>query len=455
MLNRFHNDLASNYLYSLIKKDLKTEAAEEDYLTKSIHELFEKFIPNKKYIGPQLDQDGNLRFAVKTRDGYEHDINELSSGEKEILMGYVQIYGKSPKNSILMLDEPELHLNPRLIKGLPDFYKNHLGENFNNQIWLVTHSDTILSESAKNTSYTVFHITAADNSTIQQAHKISSKDEADKALLELIGDLSQYKPDRKIVIVEGENSEFDKKMITKLFPDFSNSVNLISAGSKSKVSSLHNLMQHVFKESGYNNKVYGIVDSDFDGKKEHKIYTWDSYHIENYLIIPEILSEITTSRLNESMHLSIEQALHELIKIAKDKVKYLAQQATQKYINDEIVKQIKINCDKKPETIANDLKTTLLSSKNRIVTIADRMGMDNTIENVFNKNCTDLNKSFDEDSWLKKFPGREILKEFRKLHVSWMDYEGFRDQIIERMINKNIEPSGMKEVLEKIANTNP
>lgn len=119
LINKFHNDLASNYITSLIKKDLAIPETDEKYLDKSIKELFEKFIPNKKYIGPSIDGSGSLRFQVETSDGHKHDVNELSSGEKEVLMGYVQIFGSSPKESILMFDEPELHLNPRLVKSLP------------------------------------------------------------------------------------------------------------------------------------------------------------------------------------------------------------------------------------------------------------------------------------------------------------------------------------------------
>jgi len=105
-----------------------------------------------------MDRKGSLIFPVFLDDGSSHDINELSSGEKEVLYGYLRIQNTSPKNSILLLDEPELHLNPRLIMGLPKFYQKHLGIEKNNQIWLVTHSDTLLRETIGEPGFSVYHM---------------------------------------------------------------------------------------------------------------------------------------------------------------------------------------------------------------------------------------------------------------------------------------------------------
>jgi predicted ATP-dependent endonuclease of OLD family len=41
-----------------------------------------------------------------------HDIDELSSGEKEIVYGYLWLRTGTPRRSIILIDEPELHLNP-------------------------------------------------------------------------------------------------------------------------------------------------------------------------------------------------------------------------------------------------------------------------------------------------------------------------------------------------------
>ncbi len=62
-----------------------------------------------------------------------------------MLYGYLRIRNAAPKHSVLLIDEPELHLNPRLIKGLASFYHRHLGKALGNQLWLVTHSDALIA----------------------------------------------------------------------------------------------------------------------------------------------------------------------------------------------------------------------------------------------------------------------------------------------------------------------
>ena len=51
-------------------------------------------------------------------------------------------------------------------------------------------------------------------------------------MLELIGDIAGYRPGGKVVIFEGENSEFDVRMTGKLFPTYERKMNFVSGGNK-------------------------------------------------------------------------------------------------------------------------------------------------------------------------------------------------------------------------------
>ena len=153
-------------------------------------------------------------------DGKKHDINDLSSGEKEILFGYLRLRNSAQRQSIILLDEPELHLNPMLIQGLPQFYQKHLGEALDNQIWTVTHSDAFLREAIGSADTRVYHMKEVniEEAGNNQVHQIKREEESQEAVLELIGDIAGYRPGGKIVIFEGENSEFDIRMTGNYFP---------------------------------------------------------------------------------------------------------------------------------------------------------------------------------------------------------------------------------------------
>ncbi|QQS87488.1 AAA family ATPase [Fusobacterium canifelinum] len=73
--------------------------------------------------------------------GEEFDINDLSSGEKQLFLRTLSIKMLEPKNSIILIDEPELSLHPKWQQRIVEVYKN-IGEN--NQIILATHSPHIL-----------------------------------------------------------------------------------------------------------------------------------------------------------------------------------------------------------------------------------------------------------------------------------------------------------------------
>ena len=73
--------------------------------------------------------------------GEEFDINDLSSGEKQLFLRTLSIKMLEPKHSIILIDEPELSLHPKWQQRIIEVYKK-IGEN--NQIIVATHSPHIL-----------------------------------------------------------------------------------------------------------------------------------------------------------------------------------------------------------------------------------------------------------------------------------------------------------------------
>lgn len=197
--NNMKQELAGDYIRNLLTKE-SGGIATEDNLIETLKELFNEFFPGKKFLGPKPNKEGGIDFPVKLTNGKTHDINDLSSGEKEVLYGYLRLKNSAPKNSIILLDEPELHLNPRLITGLPRFYKKHLGDKLNNQLWLVTHSDEFLRQAVNETKYQVYHLqTAGEISSYNdnQIKKIDANNDLNKAIIDLVGDLAIYAPNKK------------------------------------------------------------------------------------------------------------------------------------------------------------------------------------------------------------------------------------------------------------------
>ncbi|MDB5660882.1 MAG: hypothetical protein JWS10_3497 [Cypionkella sp.] len=211
--NKYGNvksELASAYVRDLISKEFST-LHDVDYksmsLVDTVKEMFDKFFPGKKFLGVRPESDGRLTFDVITAAG-KHDLGDLSSGEKELIYGYLRLKNESPKNSIIMFDEPELHLNPRLTEGLPDFYHKHIGQALNHQLWLITHSDSILRQSVGHENFSVYHMQGAGlYDGEEQAVPLHGASELNRAIFDLVGDLAAYSPNSKSISWKGAGTQ--------------------------------------------------------------------------------------------------------------------------------------------------------------------------------------------------------------------------------------------------------
>ena len=161
-------EMASDYVRDLIAKQ-SGAAVRRSPLYETLAELFRTFFPGKEFVGPTPTADGQILFQVRTASGL-HDLNELSSGEKEIVFGYLRLRNSAPRNSVIMLDEPELHLNPRLMRGLASFYKTHVSDAMGSQIWMVTHSDALIRDAIMVPGFSVYHLQASAMGKENQGH---------------------------------------------------------------------------------------------------------------------------------------------------------------------------------------------------------------------------------------------------------------------------------------------
>ncbi len=451
------SEMAGAYIRELIAKE-SGATLEKNTLSDTLTELFRTFFSGKEFLGPQPAKDGNLNFPVKLSTGETHDIDELSSGEKEIIYGYLRLRNNTPHNSVLLLDEPELHLNPRLIHGLPQFYNRHLGKVFNNQIWLVTHSDAFLREAVGDKDFSVFHMQLPiKGSTSNQAHMVNVSEDLERAVFDLIGDYSTYQPEKKIVIFEGGgDSEFDITMTTSLFPNFLNEVNPISGGNKKRVSELHSILEEVSRKGKIGAKFFSIVDKDSDeAPLSTTALAWDVYHIENYLLREEfILQSYKELKLKEGKSWTLKDVERELLSCAKETLGELTTHILVKEVYEAITGSINVGSDPKSSSISKALLLSLSASKERFLKQLQEFS-----EEELDKREKKIKKKFSADlkgqKWKKTFKGRSILKLFVGKHVSGINYENFRDLVISKMVISGYEPEGMKKIIEKILTPSP
>jgi predicted ATPase len=453
--------LANTYIRELIAREAGIDTGDSDP-NEALKELFQIFFPDKEYLGVEPDPNGGLRFPVRTRGGQVHDINELSSGEKEVLYGYLRLRNSTPRNSTLLLDEPELHLNPSLLRGFPDFYHKNLGKARNNQLWLVTHSDTLLRQAVGNPNYSVFHMTSADadGAPDNQAVQVLAHDELERATIDLVGDLATYRPQGKVVLFEGGgDTDTDVRITERLFPTFAKSVNLVSGGSKQRVKDLYEVLADTAEQVGMARRFFAVTDKDSEpwetpppGARQ---LSWDVYHIENYLLEAAFVREAVGVLVEKPRLTTDEDILVALRDAAQDVLPQLVVVQLRKMVNDKIVSSVKLGGDPKKNNSADALIDSVNATFSRLNTVRGEIDMIylQQMEAAIKASFT---KALHDGSWMKEFPGRSILQRFVAKELAGKgSYEGFRNVVVDQMVDANYEPAGMRQVIEVILADDP
>ena len=111
---------------------------------REINEIFEILDLDIKISGISKNTKSIPIFTNSAGDKF--DINELSSGEKQLFLRTLAIKMLNPENSIILIDEPELSLHPKWQQRIVDVYRK-IGKN--NQIIIATHSPHILGSVKK------------------------------------------------------------------------------------------------------------------------------------------------------------------------------------------------------------------------------------------------------------------------------------------------------------------
>ena len=116
-----------------------------DEIIAEINGIFDILDMDTRLIGMSAETTEILPIFTNL-SGDKFDINELSSGEKQLFLRTLAIKMLNPENSIILIDEPELSLHPKWQQRIVDVYRK-IGKN--NQIIIATHSPHILGSVKK------------------------------------------------------------------------------------------------------------------------------------------------------------------------------------------------------------------------------------------------------------------------------------------------------------------
>lgn len=254
-------------------------------------EMFARLLPGKQ-LEP-IDPKAPREFRYRTAAGEVLEFRALSSGEREVVRVAFDLVWKRITHSVIVVDEPELHLHPTLAFRLVETLKSFGGGT--NQLILFTHSADLIS--TYYSSGNVFFIDPA--SSDNQAQQLSHLDNGHSTVARAAGaNLGLFAVGRKLVFVEGRESSVDRlvyhRIAQTVFPDGY----IMPLGSVENVLALRSVVEEIA------GAVFGLelfMVRDRDGLSDAVIASLEANprfrclrrrHIENYLLDEHVLASV-------------------------------------------------------------------------------------------------------------------------------------------------------------------
>jgi energy-coupling factor transporter ATP-binding protein EcfA2 len=379
--------------------------------------ILNKILPGYKFYDSGEDSPKELKIEIPS--GEIILFSDLSSGEREVFFILSFFARYNVEDSIILLDEPELHLHPELARILMSEMKR-VGAR--NQLWIATHSSEIIDDGEANRTYFL-----SIDPYNRKSQIVSSGNEAEiqRQLKTLFG-FSGYVGIRNLVFLEGVKKSVDRRLFMTL--DESSRIKFIPMGGSKDLSGIHAAMLAMLENQvGYMN-FYLIRDRDylteelitkFYGKdKIHRTYVLEKHEIENYLLIPELIRSVIAKTFGKQIEeQKIERTIHQcaltmatavLRKMMEFRVPEIMglkdHQPDDRYDNLSLFNYL----DKTPNVQNVDvLRTHLITSENHPSRRGDFIAL-------FGFCLNEITESIQGDDWKKLFPGKELLQNTAK-----------------------------------------
>lgn len=372
--------------------------------------IFSDIVPDKTLLDIDPASPREFRYRDSTRQ--ELNFGTLSSGEQEVIKVLFDVARKEIRHSIIIVDEPDLHLHPTLAIKLVEALKN-IGDHTNQFIFLTHSSDLISTYYSTGDVYFIDPQPTGSN----QAHRLSDLNTDHKDIIPLIGqNLGLFAVEKKLVFVEGEESSIDRLAYQKIAQVVDSDIRVIPAGSVYNIMTLNSIEQQL-RKAIFGIDLYMIRDRDglrdsqiSELEKNGRIRCLKRRQIENYFLDEDVLFEVAQrlylTKVNPS--LSAESIRDRIKEIAEGSLGYNVCQNTKDYLTfnhflrSPTVKSVN---DKDLDSIKEELIVAVSASVNELSSSLTPQ----LVERFVEKEELRLRAKLANGNWATEFQGKYIF----------------------------------------------
>lgn len=389
----------------------------------------------------------DLSLKVQLPTGDVLPFQDLSSGEKEVFFILSFFLRNDISDSIIIIDEPELHLHPELARKLLHLMREIKPEN---QIWCATHSADLIDEAGRERT---FYLRASADRKKAECMPATEEGSEIQILRDLFGYSGYVGISRKVVFSEGRDSSADRRTFANVLPGLSKEIKIIPVGSWENLYRLNGAILALLESDFARCEFFLIRDRDYltdEAVKKHlarsqgRLFVLSRYHIENFLLDEVLIS--TVLRDLYQINVSPDQVRHQLFDAAlKNSAAFLRDMAASRFgelfqaedcsignhsnglnilirdgaLDDAVLTPLRRALSEKVGHVNEELHSRISEDKRKQL-------LDRCIDDVR------TNLRSDEDGWKNLFPGRYLLQKFSSAH-SLGKWPALQNVLIDRL----------------------
>lgn len=356
---------------------------------------------------------------------------------------------KQIRHSVILIDEPELHLHPSLAFRLIETLKN-LGAG-TNQLILFTHSTDLIS-----TYYATGNVYFIDLNEpgANQARRLSDLHDGHVATARAVGaNLGLFAVGKKLVFVEGRDASVDRltyhKVAQQCFPE----AHLLPMGSVKNINALRDISEELSKA------IFGVdlfMIRDRDGLTEDQVTTLEANprfrvlpcrHVENFFLDAKVLSRVA------------ERFCLPPAKSDVDAIETALAKTAEACLNQSIVAEIKhllesdgsidipnfkgalrLDPDALVDAVTKELTGAVASLSRRL--------SDGNVSKLVRDSRVRLSAALRDGTWKSVFPGKTVLAQFAGQYWN-LDLAAVRQAYVDIALAEEPDALGpIREILE-------
>lgn len=417
---------------AIFSASLLGSTSDERSLPEEFERIFNGLLKGRKLDTFGINEIGFLNVQIKDLDSNRvFDLDGMSSGEKGLILTFLMIARSVVQHGIVLLDEPELHLNPAVCKDLLNFIIEEYAKPRDLQVIICTHSPEILTTAFDSDECALYHLMSGTN--ISRVHT-QDKSNISEALRRLGATESDNLLYRGVVFVEGPD---DVALLEAGFSHLLRRFKLKPSMGRPEVEKAAKLLQES-EETAAVSPSYFILDLDDEpttiaNSKSVRILQWTRRCLENYLIDLEILTKLLMDEEVAHTPLKNEGEVRKILtKLALSQLRDVA--IRKLYAEVDFVSLGLRKDDLTPastEVIAQSLAARIQTAKEKLESF-DAGAWPQAFATAVDAKRAELEKTW-ESNWIKLCDGKRLLIDLSKQVTLRMNQKKFKLRLMKEM----------------------